>query len=302
MLIEALQARTRVSSVTLNALAASASKRYKVYTIPKRDGSPREICHPSKTLKAVQRWLTRNLLSVAPTHFSATAYEKGRSIRENAMAHAASNYTLRIDFADFFPSFTSVSIEHFLRALSISNNLDLSHDDIDFATRIFTRFGKLTIGAPSSPKLSNVMMFDFDEAISGYAVDNNLIYTRYADDIFISGFQTPEMKAAEEFVRSVVERHDRPKLNINSSKTKHLSKKGHRSITGLVITPSGDVSIGRDRKREIRTLTFLALNKKLSPSDLGRLKGLLAFVSDVEPKFVVALSRKFQIDVTKMIL
>lgn len=302
MLVEALQARSKVSSATLNALAASASKRYKVYTIPKRDGSPREICHPSRTLKAVQRWLMRNLLSVAPTHPSAMAYEKGRNIRQNAMAHAGSSYTLRLDFENFFPSFTSSSIEYFLRKLSLENNLSLTENDIQFSVKIFTRLGRLTIGAPSSPKLSNVMLFDFDEIVSDYAIENNLIYTRYADDIFISGFASSGMRAAEEFVRSVVENHERPVLKINNAKTKHLSRKGHRSITGLVITPSGDVSIGRERKREIKTLTFLALSKKLPPLELARLKGLLAFANDTEPKFTAALSKKFQTDVTKLLI
>lgn len=297
MLIEALQTRTKVPQQTLEALAASASRRYKIYTIPKRDGSPREICHPSKPLKAVQRWLSRNVLRNFPIHPSATAYEKDCSIRHNAEVHAGSKYTVRMDFKDFFPSFTGGDISYYLHHMSKIYNINLTERDIDFCVKIFTRHDRLTIGAPSSPKLTNVMLFDFDSNIARYALENNVIYTRYADDIFISGFNKDAVSLAELHVRGVVSDHRRPLLRLNEEKTRHLSRAGHREVTGLVITPNGKVSLGRERKRQIRTMIYLALVKKLNVSEVERLKGLIAFASDAEPDFIATLSKKFEIDV-----
>lgn len=300
MLLEQLHSRTGVSLGTLEALAASASKRYKVYTIPKRDGSPREICHPSKTLKAVQRWLVRGLLNHLPVHDCATAYEKNRSIVDNAQRHADSIFTIRVDFSDFFGSFDIQSILQYLRNSPEIVSFDLTEVDLSFATRIFCRNGRLTIGAPSSPKITNIMMFQFDSIMSDYANRNNLVYTRYADDIFISSYKKNQIKDAELFIREQILRHQLPKLCINEKKTIHLSRSGHRSVTGLVITPDGDVSLGRSRKREIKTLIYLSLNHKLDDLQQSRLIGLIAFARDVEPSFIDAMSKKFEIDVTKL--
>ena len=45
-------------------------------------------------------------------------------------------------------------------------------------------------------------------------------------------------------------------LRINSKKTHHSSKKNRINVTGLVITNNCTVSIGRNKKREIRTMIY----------------------------------------------
>jgi hypothetical protein len=298
MLIEIIAARTKVPVDTLQKIAASASRRYREYEIPKRTGGTRLISHPSRTLKALQRWLARNIIAVAPVHDSATAYQKGRSIRENALRHAGSAYTLRLDFKDFFPSFDAASIRHFLEETATSNGLNLSPEDIDFIIKILCKDGRITIGAPSSPKITNAMMFKFDYTLNEYALGNNIIYTRYADDLFLSSFKPDSLIEAEKFVRKLANNHRRPKLNINENKTLHLSRAGHRSVTGLVITPEGRISIGRERKREIKSLVHSATLNRLNPVERARLSGLIAFAHDVEPDFIGALVKKYQIDIT----
>jgi RNA-directed DNA polymerase len=46
--------------------------------------------------------------------------------------------------------------------------------------------GKLVIGAPTSPVLSNALMYDFDQKWSQICTDYQVTYTRYADDIYMS--------------------------------------------------------------------------------------------------------------------
>ena len=41
---------------------------------------------------------------------------------------------------------------------------------------------RLAIGAPSSPRLSNILMLEFDTKISGMVAKEKVTYTRYADD------------------------------------------------------------------------------------------------------------------------
>ena len=94
--------------------AKGASHAYRTYHVEKKDGNVRTIHHPSKQLKAMQRWLVDAIISKWPVHPAATAYRTGKSIFDNARAHAASKYLLRMDCQDFFPSITELDIRHFI--------------------------------------------------------------------------------------------------------------------------------------------------------------------------------------------
>lgn len=297
MWVEAISKRTKVSEDALWRLARSASKRYYEFNVKKADGTDRLIQHPSRSIKALQRLINRHLVGTAPVHEAATAYAKGSKIRTNAERHLGTAFTTRLDFADFFPSFDANSVADFFRRLSNANELGLVETDIDFITRISCRYGKLVIGAPSSPKITNAMMYEFDAAACSISQKYGVVYTRYADDIFVSAYEKDLLVPVELELRTLVSRHTAPKLTLKEKKTLHLSRAGHRSITGLVLTPQGQISLGRDRKREIRSLTYLALGKRLNVQQTQQLVGLLAFALDNEPDFVGSLSKKFDRDI-----
>ena len=301
MLIESIAARAKVDPDDLRRIASNASRRYHEFEIAKRDGTPRIIAHPSRPLKALQRFLARNIFGLAPVHPSATAYVKGSSIRNNAEVHAASHFTTRLDFSSFFPSFDSGSIKSFTREICGTNSAPLSEEDLNFVVRIVCRNGSLPIGAPSSPRITNAMMFQFDESAYHYCNVLNVTYTRYADDIFLSGMDKSNIKSCADRIKYLINHHARPKLFLNEAKTLHLSRAQHRSVTGLVITPEGKISIGRDRKREIKTLAYLALNEKLTSEKRKYFSGMIAFCHDVEPDFVEGLNKKFDCDFLSLI-
>lgn len=139
-------------------------------------------------------------------------------------------------------------------------------------------------------------MFEFDKRVCEFSDRVGVIYTRYADDIFLSGKDHEVLMQCVGQVRLLVAAHKAPTLRLKEEKTLHLSRAGHRSVTGLVITPDGFVSIGRSRKREIRTLVHLALNGQLNAGRRSYLSGLLAFSYGVEPEFIVRISAKYSID------
>ncbi len=293
MLLERLQRHTGLSVSQLDRYAQTASKRYRVYTVEKRDGSPRRIEHPSREIKAIQRWLVRALISQLPVHQSATAYAKGMGIRCNAERHVESRYTVRLDFQAFFPSFRGGHVEAYLRATTMPEGIVLTEQDLTFVRMIVCRNDVLTIGAPSSPGLTNAMMFSFDEALSDWCAQRNLIYTRYADDLFISASEAGRLADVEAEVERLAGSFVFGRLALNRDKTAHLSRKYHRSITGLVITPTGSISIGRDSKVQIKSAVHAYSKGKLDPGERGRAAGKVAFVKDVEPQFYDTLIRKY---------
>ncbi len=293
MLLERLKKQSGLSDSQLERLAATASKRYKVYQIPKRTGGARTIEQPTQEIKAIQRWLVRALIGRFPVHSCATAYKNGASIRENAFRHAKSNFTLRVDFKSFFPSFSAEHVERFLREKSTAYNIEISAGDIYFARRIVCRREALTIGAPSSPGLTNAMMCDFDTAVSSWCLGQECVYTRYADDIFISTQQPGLLNDALSVVIDCAEQYRFATLVLNNEKTAFLSRKYRRSITGIVITTARDVSIGRDRKARLKSEIYRYAEGRLSAEQLERVRGMLAFARDVEPTFYATVIRKY---------
>lgn len=293
MLIERICNQTGLTQSQIDHYAETASKRYKTYPIAKRDGSNRLISQPSREIKAIQRWLIRVLLRKLPVHSTATAYAKGSSIRGNAERHVGSNFTLRVDFKDFFPSFSSEDVANFLGKMNVAMNLELTAEDISFSSRIFSRHGKLTIGAPSSPILTNTMMYEFDEKMSQWATERGVVYSRYADDMFLSSRHPENLADGMKAVAECSKEHEFGDLRINDRKTVFLSRRARRVITGLVITSDRKISIGRERKRHLKTLVYLQKLGKLDADKLSYLRGMLAFVADVEPTFRSALSQKF---------
>jgi RNA-directed DNA polymerase len=68
MIIEKMAIDLCLKTSFINSLARGASHAYKTYTIPKRGGGERLIEHPSKQLKALQRWYLEYVLPGFPVH------------------------------------------------------------------------------------------------------------------------------------------------------------------------------------------------------------------------------------------
>ena len=230
MLIEALEKQSGLERSRLNWLAATASKRYKVYTINKKSGGKRLIEHPSRELKVVQRWINRYLFRIFPVHENATAYKKNTNILQNATKHLNTFFTLWVDFKDFFPSFTESAIYKFIDDYNTTHKLGLSLPDLVFVCAVATRYGALTVGSPSSPIITNLMMFDFDVELTELANSNALIYTRYADDVFISSREPNILQEIYEKVVNISRNYDHVSLKLNGKKTTFLSRRYRGTI------------------------------------------------------------------------
>ena len=280
----------------LNKIIATAPKRYKVYQIAKRNGGLRTIAQPSFELKLLQRFLISSKLSGFPVHRSATAYKERSSIVKNASAHRRNDVILKLDFKDFFPS---IRVRDWKALLKKNSEQVMSDDDQSICARIlFWGSGRpdpycLSIGAPSSPILSNIFMYDLDVACFASAKNEGVRYTRYADDITLSGESVEGVLRAEKAIRTSIAQCKTPKLQFNDTKRGMYLRGQRRMVTGLVITPERTISIGRDRKRLISAMMHRSTLGQLAPPDMSRLKGFIAFALDAEPDFVTRLRAKY---------
>jgi hypothetical protein len=285
-----------LSQEELVKLIRSSPMRYKAYSIPKRTpGQFRTIAQPAREVKALQHWVMSNFLARFPIDPAATAYRRGMNIADNARPHVHSRFLLKLDFKDFFPSIHGADFRRFLA----KNAPSVTDSDAELLTRILFWRPKgagqlcLAIGAPSSPLLSNILLVDFDRAVSRFCSKLGITYTRYADDLSFSA-QTSELLArVEEMVTALCAKRRTPHLVLNREKAVRVSKKRARKVTGLVLTNEGSISLGREVKREIRATVHHFLTGKLSREQALSLRGTLAYVKSVEPDFLNRLRTKY---------
>jgi retron-type reverse transcriptase len=284
-------------------LVLSAPRRYKVYYIKKRTGGLRQIAQPTPEIKFLQRTFMSLCLERLPIHGSATAYRKGISTLHNAMPHASNGPILKIDLKEFFPSIRSSDWVSYCKKHNIFQN----DYDAELSARLLFfappggRLLRLSIGAPSSPMLSNIMMYEFDCEIERRVSKDKVVYTRYADDLTFSAPRTGYLVNVQRDVAETIRAMKYPKLDINSQKTTYITKKYHRSVTGLTLSNDGRVTIGRDQKRNIRASIHSAINGAASSEEISKLSGLLSYVHSVEPAFIEVLEKKYGSETVELI-
>jgi RNA-directed DNA polymerase len=199
-----------------------------------------------------------------------------------------------MDFENFFPSIRAGDVRNLLLG-NLANPAfsGLDTDDVNAIVRIVCRGDALTIGAPSSPAISNAMLYQFDTVIAEKCAEMNVTYTRYADDIAFSSNEADVLSVVHNFVQATLSAQISPRLTVNHGKTVFTSRKHLRSVTGLVLTSTAQVSIGRKQKRRIKALCFKFGQGELSLGEASYLRGYLSYINSVEPNFVGSLRQKY---------
>jgi RNA-directed DNA polymerase len=299
-----LGAATFLTQQELMTLIRSAPRRYKVYSVPKKNpGQFRIIAQPAREVKALQYWVMNNFLERFPVHPAATGYRRTKNIVDNAAPHVHGNFLLKLDFRNFFPSLKARDFHAFIEM----KKPELEEGDLGVLTRILFWKPKgaselcLSIGAPTSPLLSNLLMAEFDEKVANECLHLGVVYTRYADDLSFSAEKSSRLQAAEQMVFALCAHLSSPKLILNLEKTVRVSKRQSRRVTGLVITNDKVVSLGRNQKRTIRAAVHHFINEKLGIDERRRLAGMLAHVNAVEPSFLLRLQEKYGFDILSRI-
>jgi RNA-directed DNA polymerase len=285
---------TPFSKKELVSIINTSPRRYKTFLIEKKNGrGNRLIAQPSPEVKLLQRTIIKNEFSEINIHGSAKAYMPGISIKDHAKEHSENRYLLKIDFKDFF---------HSIKPAILINRLEkdgttLTSQDQRNIVRIlfFENKGcnnlELSIGAPSSPLISNYIMYDFDNDVNEFCLHKNAIYTRYSDDLAISTSRPHILNIIYEFIVSIIEKKY-SWLIINTDKTVNVSTKRRRVLTGLTLCNDGTVSIGRNKKRNIRASIYNLRNKQNIADNYSYIRGMLAFVNSIDREFYLSMIKK----------
>ena len=227
---------------------------YREFFIKKSNGKLRRLVEPLPSLKEIQNWILNNILYKVKVSRYAKAYVRERNLIENVKFHKGQPAVLKLDISDFFGSIRLDHVETIFRDLGYSSNV------ANLLAKLCCNDEVLPQGAPTSPYLSNLYLRSFDETLSKYCNENEIRYTRYADDLTFSGKK--DSLNIIEFVEHQLSVID---LVLNHKKEKLMLRNERQLITGIVVNDKLQVP-KKDRnfiRNEVHFLSQFGLNDHL---------------------------------------
>lgn len=216
----------------LQIIAKSADSYYREFSQIVK-GKQRDLIEAKGGLKVIQnRILARILSRIEPFEHSYGAI-KGRSAKDNALLHAGGRYIAKLDIKSFYPSVRYDRVYEFF-----SKTLGYTPDVSRIMTQLTTYKHALPLGSSTSPILADLIVSDIDERINALAKKHGLTYSRYVDDLTLSGDFGLERiyKTVITILRQCGFKAKRSKLTIYEP-----GDKQERTITGVRII-KGNVS------------------------------------------------------------
>ncbi|WP_144475474.1 reverse transcriptase domain-containing protein [Cytobacillus oceanisediminis] len=229
-----------------------------------------------------------------PSKFS-KAYIRHKSIYQNALAHMYNDIFISLDIKDFFRNINHQKLINalFLELNKHSNNTINKLECSKIVSNCTVSKKGLPLGLITSPTLSNVYLKEFDNILYGKLKRmkvENIIYTRYADDLVIS-FKDIESKTKiiDDIIMLVKKLLSKYNLRLNSSKTRIISldKSNHVKITGINIIKSPSnyrkLTVGRELKNDLfHTAVKYYEDGNTNKYELLKIKGLESFILSIE--------------------
>ncbi len=219
----------------------------------------------------VQRAIYRGALKriiVAPCVYSAP----GKSCLANARLHVGHPYVSVFDIQDCYPSIGPRRVH----AALLRHGFD--ETAASAITRLSTVHHELPQGAPTSSALLNFVFVDLDGKLESISRRAGLTYTRYADDLFLSGGARTG-RLARVFKR-VLRQH---RLTVKVTKRHDWGPHDRHTITGIVVNTKPNASSEYLIALRRTLLEHRDGTHQLTAEEVSTVRGRLAYVSAVNP-------------------
>lgn len=241
------------------------------------------------------------------------SYRKGFNSLDAVSKHAHSKYFFQTDIERFFENLTTPLVRKTI--LSGAENSPAADIEayIDRILELITLDNSLPLGFSSSPIMSNACLFELDNELENHCIRNDLIYTRYSDDIIISSQQKEAIEQIEQVIEEILQKNYNGQLTLNKQKSKHTRKGNKVKLLGLAVLPNGKVTVDIKVKNEIEILLFHYMNDRNKFLDHEKVKqditrgvdllfGYLNYVSTIDKSYLEKLRKKFGATAVDMFL
>lgn len=303
----------------LRDIASRSVDGYVVYQIRKRDGiSLRSIAAPLEPLQIAQRWLLDNVFSKLETHPASYAYQSGRSVRQCAEVHVGANWIIHFDLKDFFHQSDERDVYNLLVGSRyeplvafeigrITTRMPGSPQDwlpkkyaeegsartapkLPYTQR---RLGYVPQGAPTSGAITNALALALDNRLEQLAASENLVYSRYADDITFSSSGSFSRPSAVGKVAKLSRAIAQAGYEVNASKTRIVPPGRRLQVLGILVDGPAVRLTLRTRNRieyHLRGMEKFGIQQHQAHAgfddSIGMLhfvRGLVDYAWDIEP-------------------
>lgn len=317
--------------VLREAVERKTPERYRIFKIQKRSDPKskskryRIICVPDPQLMKAQRWIVQNILPQGRTHDASVAYKSGSNIVDAASLHCGCSWLIKLDIVNFFESVTERSVYRVFHEMGYQPlvSFELARICTRKGQRTWARnpylakwqtqfaanpkipsyngaemLGHLPQGAPTSPMLANLAMYDFDQSVEEIAIEFGLLYSRYADDLTLStasrDFSRVKAQEAISRIYQVIRKYS---FEPNFTKTQIVPPGARRVVLGLLVDGSRPklTKQFRDRLRlhlhhigpnGAGAIKHAELNHFQSVFGLrNHIEGLISFAHSVDPDY-----------------
>lgn len=253
----ALALGTSYSKLTYHAYGTPEDSYYTEFMIPKKSGGHRVISSPKGPRKVFQRRLLEILSDVYEPPRGVHGFVRKRGIVSNAAPHVKALWVLNFDIKDFFPNI------HFGRIYGLLKSKPYGLDELParLIAHLVCHNKALPQGAPTSPVVANMVARSLDTSLVKLCRRARVNYSRYADDITISGRTftslgsfVSDIKAGNEFLNhqvissenivlaeSLMQTISDEGFVLNENKTRLSIRRAQKCVTGLVVNQKVNV-------------------------------------------------------------
>ena len=288
-------------------------RHYRYTWIAKRTGGHRLVEAPKARLRAAQRRILDGIVAHIPPHAAAYGFRRGCSILGFAAAHVGRAVVVRVDLQAFFSSVFAGRVygifrtagypEEVARTLTALCTHRTPGDVLAAAPAgapdgARLRTPHLPQGAPTSGALANLAAYRLDVRIAALARALGGHYSRYADDIVLSGGREL-VRAAPSLVARLGAIAIEEGFSLNFRKTRVMTSSMRQRITGVVV--NAKPSIGRRELERLRAILHncartgpAAQNREGHADFREHLRGRIAWAAQVDPAKGARLRRLFE--------
>lgn len=197
------------------------SQKLTITDLDKPDKKSREVYNPLGQLRVLQRALHQTILL---SRLDRSPHSFGGVRKQNqvrcARWHLGQKFVYTADIRRFYPSI------HFSRVMRLFGELGCSTEVARALTRLTTTNYRLEQGFITSPILADRIFQQADKRIAGLCAKARLVYTRYVDDITISGPFNLKKSGIPSTITDIL---------LGTGLPLHPDKNRHGSVTGRAV-------------------------------------------------------------------